>query len=120
MKYFLGILSSWIVAAAVAFAVWAAPADDGQTAGSRSWILFQGRLGVSVTPDDNFDLATAPTRFIYVSKAASSQCGLAVRFADGGTTAVTLPLMQVGVFHPIQVKRVMSTNTDCTTVIAVY
>ncbi len=116
MRRFL--LAAFLVA--LANVTLAAPADDGQTAGARNWILFQGRLAVSVTPDDSNDLATAPTRFIYVSKAASTQCDLAVRFADGGTTAVTIPLLQIGVFHPIEVKRVMAANTTCTTVLAVY
>jgi len=100
------------------FSALAAPADDGQTAGSRSWTLYQGRIATLVTPDDNNDLATAPTRFVYIGQAAA--CNLAVRWADGGTTAVTITALSPGVFHPIQIKRVMSTNTTCTVIMAVY
>ena len=96
----------------------AAPADDGQTAAARNWVLYQGRLATLVTPDDSNDLATAPTRFVYIGQAAA--CNLAVRWADGGTTAVTITALSPGVFHPIQIKRVMATNTTCTVIMAVY
>jgi hypothetical protein len=105
----------------LAFLSWsafAAPADDGQTAGTRAWTLNQARLAVAVTPDDANDLATAPTRAVWNGNAAV--CNLAVRMADGGTTAVTFVSVQPGQILPFQVKRIMSTNTTCTNILALY
>jgi hypothetical protein len=75
----------------VGWAAFAAPADDGQTAGSRAWVLDQARLAVAITPDDSNDLATAPTRYIYTAGIVTTgaPCVLVVRMADGGTTSST-------------------------------
>jgi hypothetical protein len=98
--------------------VWAAPADDGQTAGSRLWTLNQARSGIAVTASDSTDLTPKPTRAIFIG--GSAACNIAVRMADDGTTAVTLANVQPGQVLPIQVNRVMSTNTTCTGIVAFY
>jgi hypothetical protein len=73
---------------------------------------------VAVTPDDNTDL-TKPsgvigTKYLYVGVS-----GDVVVVTSGGDTA-TLKALSAGVFHPIQVKRVKSTGTTATSILAVY
>lgn len=96
----------------------AAPSDDGSTAGARAWTLNQGRSSVAVTPNDGADLAIKPTRALYNGNAAV--CNIAVRMADDGVTATTYLSVQPGAFMPIQVNRVMATNTTCTGIVAIY
>lgn len=100
-------------------AVWAAPADDGQSAGTRSWVLTQGRQFVAVTPSDSADLAIAPTRYIVTAGIAGAVCVLAMRGADDGTTTTNVTLA-AGILHPIQAKRIMAASTTCTSIVAVY
>lgn len=67
-------------------------------------------LAVAVTPSDATDL-TVNSRFIYVGGAGN----LSVIMADDPVgTAVTFTALAVGVFHPLAVRRVMSTNTTNT------
>lgn len=100
-------------------AVWAAPADDGQSAASRSWVLTQGRQFVAITPSDTNDLTIAPTRYINTAGIAGAVCVLAMRGADDGTTTTNVTL-SAGFLHPIQAKRIMATNTTCTSIVVVY
>lgn len=111
----IGIIA--LCAMLFALAAIAAPADDGMNAGSRSWVLNQGRSFVAVTPSDGADLAIAPTRGIIV--AGSAACVLAIRGADDGTTTTNVTVAP-GVAHPFQIKRVMATNTTCTGIVAIY
>ena len=57
-----------------------------------------------LTPNDGADLATF-TRFIHVGSAGNLNVILA-----GDTSAVTLTNVQVG-YHPLRIKRLMSTGT---------
>jgi hypothetical protein len=102
----------------VPVATFGAPADDGQTAGARTWTLNQARSAVAVTPSDSADLAIGPTRALFNGNAAV--CNIAVRMADDGTTATTFVSVQPGEILPFQVKRVMSTNTTCANIVALY
>jgi hypothetical protein len=61
----------------------------------------------AVTADDNNDLPGGATRALLIGGAAGN---VAVIFADDDT-AVTLTGLAVGVWHPISVKRVLSTGT---------
>jgi hypothetical protein len=97
----------------------AAPADDGQTAGSRAWVLFQARSVVAVTPTDGADLAIVPTRGIIGWITAASTCNIALRGVDNGATAVTVPVA-VGQIMWIEASRILATGTTCTTVLALY
>jgi hypothetical protein len=102
----------------VACGALAAPADDGQTAGSRVWTLNQARSAVAITPSDSTDLTIKPTRAIYIGD--GSACNVAVRMADDGTTATTFASVQPGTLLPIQVNRVMSSSTTCASIIGLY
>ena len=100
------------------WAAYAAPADDGQTAGARAWILSQARSGVAVTPSDSTDLSPKPTRYLYNGNATA--CNIALRMIDDGANTITLVSVQPGSVLPLEVARVMSTNTTCSTIIALY
>jgi hypothetical protein len=115
-------LISLLVGLAFGWPAWAAPADDGQTAGSRAWVLDQARLAVAITPDDSNDLATAPTRYIYTAGVVTTgaPCVLVVRMADGGTTSSTFSFLAAGVLHKLQVKRILATGTTCVGIQALY
>jgi hypothetical protein len=95
-----------------------APADDGQSAGSRSWVLNQGRIFVAVTPSDGTDLVLAPTRAVLTAGAAGAACVLTVIGADD-TASVALTIAP-GIAHPFQVKRILATGTTCTSIVAIY
>jgi hypothetical protein len=71
----------------------------------------------AVTPSDTTDLALGGVypRAIYVGGAGN----LAVVGVDD-TSAVTMTGIATGVWHPICVKRVMSTNTTATLILAGY
>jgi hypothetical protein len=90
----------------VTWAAWAAPADDGQTAGARAWVLFQARSAVAVTPSDSTDLSPTPTRGIIGWLTAATTCNIALRGADDGTTATTIPVA-VGQIMWIEAKRIL-------------
>ena len=69
---------------------------------------------VSVTPNDTVDLAIAPTKGLYVGVSGN----IAVIMADD--TEVTIVALAEGMIHPISVKRVKSTGTTATSILAVY
>ncbi len=96
----------------------AAPVDDGQTAGARTWTLSQARSGVAVTPNDGTDLAIKPTRYLYNGNATA--CTIVLRMIDDGANSITLVSVQPGALLPLQVARVLSTSTTCTTILAFY
>ena len=74
------------------------------------------RRAATVSPSDNNDLSGI-TRGIFLGAAGN----IAVIFADDGDSgAVTLTGLAAGVWHPMQVRRVMSTNTTATPIIAGY
>ena len=57
------------------------------------------------------------TRWIYIGDAAA--CDIAV-LGYRDTAAVTFSKVQPGAVLPLQIKKLMSTNTTCTAVIALY
>jgi hypothetical protein len=67
----------------------------------------------AVTPNDSTDLSRTPTRALYIGGAGN----LVVDMAEGPT--VTFTAVPVGIF-PISVKRVRSTSTTATNIIALY
>ena len=68
------------------------------------------------TPSDSTDLAS-PTRGLYVGVTGN----VAVIFVGGkDADTVTLVGLAAGVWHPMQVRRVMSTNTTATSIIVGY
>lgn len=74
----------------------------------------RGATGATaVTPNDSTDLGT--TRAVWVGGAGN----LAVMFVDQ-STAVTLTGVPAGTLLPIQVQKVMSTNTTATSITALY
>lgn len=68
-----------------------------------------------VTPDDNNDLDLGPCRGFIVAVAGNVNV-----IAFGDDTAVVLPSMVAGVVHPVAVKRILSTSTTATGIVAVY
>ena len=82
--------------------------------------LNQGISARAVTKSDSTILPG--TRGLYVGDAAA--CAVAVVLqadnATGAGTAVTFSNVQPGSFLPLQVAKVMSTNTTCTSVVALY
>lgn len=68
---------------------------------------------VAVTPSDSADL-TEVTRGLYVGASGDVK----VDMANGDT--VTFVAMAAGVVHPLRVRRVYSTGTDATDIVAVY
>lgn len=75
--------------------------------------LASATKAVSVTPNDNSDLATV-SRAIWVGGAGS----LAVILAED-SSAVTFAGVAAGTLLPLRAKRVMSTNTTATSIVAV-
>jgi hypothetical protein len=69
--------------------------------------------GVAVTKSDSTVLRT--TRALWVGGAGDVD----VIFAEG-TTAVTLAGIAAGTILPVQVTKVMSTNTTATSIVALY
>lgn len=74
--------------------------------------IIPAERAVSITPSDATDFK--PTRGIYVGAAGD----VAVDMADG--TAVTFTELSAGVVHPLSVKRVYSTGTTATNILALY
>ena len=68
----------------------------------------------SVTGDDDNDLTNGACRAIYVGGAGNINCDLV-----GGTTVVFSGLL-AGVVYPLSVKRVRSTSTTATNIVALY
>jgi len=69
---------------------------------------------VAVTPSDVADLATVPTKGLYLGGAGNVK----VDMADG--TTVTFTALSSGMIHPISCKRVYATGTTATSILAVY
>jgi hypothetical protein len=81
---------------------------DGTTVGISS--------AVAITPNDGTEINRI-TRGIYIGGAGN----LAVVFCDDPDAApVTLTGLAAGVWHPMQVRRVMATNTTATLILAGY
>lgn len=70
--------------------------------------------GAAVTPDDNANLAQT-ARALYVGGAGN----LAV-ILDRDTSAITFLSVAAGTLLPIRARRVMSTNTTATSILALY
>jgi hypothetical protein len=78
-------------------------------------------LAAAVTKDDANDLATAPTRGLYVGGTGNVAVIMAADNTSGGAgTAVTFSGVAAGTVLPIRVRRVMSTNTTATGIVALY
>ena len=74
------------------------------------------KRAAAVAPSDSTDLNSV-TRGIYVGASGN----LAVVFADDIDSAtVTLVGLAAGVWHPMQVRRVLSTATTATGIVAGY
>lgn len=81
---------------------------DGSTVGISS--------AVAITPNDGTEINRI-TRGIYIGGAGN----LAVVFCDDPDgSPVTLTGLTAGVWHPMQVRRVMATNTTATLILAGY
>lgn len=79
-----------------------------------SYDLGSASGAVAVTPSDGADLARGTTKGLYIGGAGN----VVVNLSNGDT--VTLTAIQVGVIHPISVKRVWATGTTATGIVAVY
>lgn len=91
------------------------PYDPTKDANSRA-TYETARKATAVTPSDSTDL-TAYARSLYVGGAGN----VAVIMADqSGDTAVTFVGVAAGTVLPVQVRRVMSTNTTATNILALY
>lgn len=74
--------------------------------------------GVAVTPNDGADLTT-PARALFVGTGGNVAVIFAADQSSGGAgTAVTLKNVASGTILPIRVRRVMSTNTSATDIVA--
>lgn len=69
---------------------------------------------VAVTPDDANDLTNGVTKGLYVGGSGD----IKVDMADGSTAIFTG--ISAGMIHPLSVKRVHSTGTTATFILAVY
>lgn len=73
-----------------------------------------GRRFVAVTPNDGVELSVV-TKALLVGTAGD----VAVVGADD-SGAVTIPNMQPGIWHPMQVKQVLATGTEPAEIVAMY
>lgn len=71
--------------------------------------------GAVVTPNDGVDLPGGPTRAVYVGGTGH----MAVDF-EGGETNVLLSAIPVGTIMPLRVKRIRSTGTTATLIVALW
>lgn len=78
----------------------------------KSSAVYSATKGVAVTKSDATILE--PTRALYIGTTGD----VAVVFVDGGA-AVTLTAVAVGIL-PVQVTKVMSTNTSASNIVALY
>jgi hypothetical protein len=69
---------------------------------------------VAVVPSDTVDLAKVPTKGIYLGVSGDVK----VTLSSGST--VTFTGLSSGVIHPIAAKRIYSTGTTATNILAVY
>lgn len=81
--------------------------------GGKSSAVYSAAKGVAVTASDATILET--TRGLWVGGAGN----VAVVWADGGA-AVTITAVPAGTLLPVQVTKVMSTNTTATSILALY
>lgn len=70
---------------------------------------------VAITPSNTVNLATIPTRGIYVGVSGDVK----VDMAETGT-AVIFKNLAAGVIHPIAVNRIYASDTTATNIVAVY
>ena len=70
----------------------------------------------AVTPSDSADLASYP-KALYIG--VTGDVVVVPKHADNDTDTVTFKAHPVG-YMPIQVRRVMSTNTTATNILALY
>ncbi len=82
---------------------------DGQKVGDVDWPAIRA---AAVTPSDGADLGFV-TRALYVGAAGS----VVVDMAESGTT-ITFAGVTAGTFMPIRVKRVRSTGTTASSILA--
>jgi len=73
------------------------------------------RSAVAVTPSDSTDIV--PTRGLYVGGSGAVKVIMADDVAAG---AVTFTALAAGIVHPLRVKRVYSTGTAATGIVALY
>ena len=73
-----------------------------------------GRRLISVTPSDSADVADAPA-LIYVGGDGNVSV-----IADDDSEAVTFVGLTAGMFIPVEVRRVMATDTTATNLVAIY
>ncbi len=73
---------------------------------------------VAVTPSDSADLAQVARALICSDDGASAAGNVKVTTAEGDT--VVLPQVAPGVVIPVAVKRVWSTSTTVSTVVALW
>ena len=110
MKRFLG----WFAAALFGGAI-AAVAQTAIVPPVGMAVLNQARQGRLLTKSDTTDVAA--TRGVFIGDAAA--CNIAVIF-NGDSSAVTLANVQPGGAYPLSIRRLMSANTTCTAVTALY
>jgi hypothetical protein len=84
---------------------------------SRDAALPSYTRAVAITTNDSTDLVET-TRAIIVDHATLQHAMVSV-ILSGDTAAVTIPI-RVGVATPLRVTRVRTTNTDASTVVALY
>lgn len=68
----------------------------------------------AVTPVDTADLSISPCRALWIGVA-----GDVALIAEGDTDAVTLTAVEAGLL-PVRAKRVLSTGTTATDIVALY
>jgi hypothetical protein len=78
-------------------------------------VLNQAVQARAVTPNDS--TALAETRALFNGNATA--CNIAVIFVND-TSAVTFSNVQSGALLPFAVTKVMSTNTTCSSIVALY
>jgi hypothetical protein len=74
------------------------------------------KSAAAVTPSDGVDLAS-PTRGLYVGASGDVNVIFA---SDKDASTVVLTGLAAGVWHPMQVRRVLSTSTTATGILAGY
>lgn len=104
-----GLLVGLAIGASVAVAQTSIVPPSGQS------VLNQARQGRLLTASDTTFIQA--TRGVHIGDA--SACNIAVVF-NGDSAAVTLANVQSGSDHPYSIVKLMSTNTTCTSVTALY
>ena len=78
-------------------------------------------IGLAVSANDTTDLPNGATRGLYVGTAGNVTVIFAADTTNSGAgTAVALKNLAAGVAHPFRVRRVYSTGTTATDVVALY